>query len=107
MCCCPPPDKRINIPGSPAHRIVLTAPLLAALLCACGSSSTAPTPSAALRSPAISPDSARLAFVVEAGAGAPASGPGLYLMNLASGVATLLSVSGNWPTWAPDGQKVA
>jgi TolB protein len=107
MCCCPLPEKRITSPGNPARRIVLAAPLLAAFLSACSSSTTAPTPSAALRSPAISPDSVRLAFAVEAGAGAPATGPGLYLMDLGSGNATLLSAKGNWPTWAPGGQLVA
>jgi Tol biopolymer transport system component len=101
---CPAPDKRIT---RPARRLLLAAPLLAALFSGCSSSGTAPKPSAALRSPAISPDSARLAFVVDAGSGMPASGPGLYLMDLATGDATLLSPSGNWPTWAPDGQRVA
>ena len=105
----PLPHKWISGHGRAARRRVVGALLPAALLAACQPKTepTAPAPSAALRSPAFSPDSTRLAFVVEAGVGMPASGPGLYIMETGTGTATLMSASGNWPTWAPDGQRVA
>jgi Tol biopolymer transport system component len=99
----------ISGPGRAARRGAVPALLSVAMLAACQPKTepTTPAPSAALRSPALSPDSARLAFVVEAGVGMPATGPGLYVMDTGTGTATLMSASGNWPSWAPDGQRVA
>lgn len=89
-------------------RLLAVVALLGGIMAACGPKSvTRPVPVAVLRSPAYSPDSTRLAFVVEEGAGMPASGPGLYLMDIATGAATLLSTTGNWPTWEPGGHIVA
>src|SRR5690349_4443435 len=93
---------------------VLSAALVVALAAAFASSSSAIDTGPSYYTPAWSPDGRQIAFSDSSDYGGPAAYPGdLYVMNADGTNVRKLTASGNtlhgatWPTWSPDGKKLA